>query len=250
MEPGTRSDESGGTVGAAEGETVSETEQETQPQDEPVDAEPDEEEQADEEGDAETEHEGEPEPEAVAAPAGISAEELEKRFKAIERAWKTYTGKVSSIMEEEALQLTECPLCSGTVPGFVLIDGAGHVDDVTKSVVQTYMGIVQEADYPSDPDFRECNRCDGLGQIRTGSKVPQWKMLTCQTCSGRGYLGPPVAAANGVAEPSAVLAAVGAPVAAEPPAEADAFGSPRLLPDGMENPNYGRMPQYKDPRWP
>jgi hypothetical protein len=33
-------------------------------------------------------------------------------------------------------------------------------------------------------------------------------------------------------------------------ADADAWGSPRLLDDGQENPNYGRMPQYKDKSLP
>ena len=30
----------------------------------------------------------------------------------------------------------------------------------------------------------------------------------------------------------------------------DVWGSPKILPDGMENPNYGKMPQYKNPTLP
>jgi hypothetical protein len=30
----------------------------------------------------------------------------------------------------------------------------------------------------------------------------------------------------------------------------DVWGSPKLLPDGQENPNYGKMPQYKNPTLP
>jgi hypothetical protein len=35
-----------------------------------------------------------------------------------------------------------------------------------------------------------------------------------------------------------------------PAADSDPWGSPRLLHDGQPNPNYGRMPQYRDPNFP
>ena len=52
--------------------------------------------------------------------------------------------------------------------------------------------------------------------------------------------------------PALMIAAAAAPSAEGPAvvADADAWGSPRLLADGQENPNYGRMPQYKDPAYP
>ena len=192
----------------------------------------------------------EPEPEAAALPAGVTPEEMEKRFGKIASAFKTYTNRVGTILEEQATEITECPLCAGTVPGFVVIEGAGRVDETTKSAVQTYLGVVQEADYAYDPEYRQCDRCKGRGQVRTHSEVPQWKLLVCKACQGRGYIGPPEGVANGASGPEPAYAAVAAATTPTEPPDADAFGSPRLLPDGMENPNYGRMPQYKDPRWP
>lgn len=200
------------------------------------------------EGEAELEHEptGEPEPEA----AGVTPEEMEKKFKSAEKAFKTYTGRITAIFEEQANELVECPLCAGTVPGFVLIGAAGHVDDVTAGAVKSYLGVVQEADYPQDGEYRTCGRCEGLGQVRTGSRVPNWITLPCPTCLGHGYLGPPSLTANGAGEPAQALVAAGVPGQPAAAEDADPLGSPRLLPDGMENPNYGKFPQFKDPRFP
>jgi len=43
------------------------------------------------------------------------------------------------------------------------------------------------------PDFKvhaltfECQECDGLGQLVSGSKVEAFALLTCPTCQGKGY---------------------------------------------------------------
>jgi hypothetical protein len=105
--------------------------------------------------------------------------------------------------------------------------------------------VTQEADYPASPDVRRCGKCDGLGKVATGSRVPKWTTISCGDCRGHGFVPPPGMVANGSGPPERVVVAVGAGDQSGPPADADPWGSPRLLPDGQENPNYGRMPQYK-----
>lgn len=223
------------------------TETEETEEHEPFVHEPDDDEREEEEAEAD-------EPEAAAeappVPEGITPEELERRFREIEKAWRSYTGRVTKVFEEEANDLTECPLCAGGVNGFVAVSGAGRVPDEVKAIVQDYLGVVQEADYPESPNVSTCRACNGLGKVRTGSRVPQWATLTCEACRGHGFTPPPGSSTSGGGgvEVSAVVS--GPQQVPTPPEEADVWGSPRLLPDGMPNPNYGRMPQYKDPQWP
>ncbi len=126
----------------------------------------------------------------------------------------------------------------------------GQVPDEIAATVRTFLGDTMEASYVSSPRHRECETCRGLGKVRTGSHVPQFDTLTCETCKGSGFYPPPGGTVSVTADPSAEQTAVNGDHFTAPDAEADPWGSPRLLADGMPNPNYGRMPQFKDASLP
>jgi hypothetical protein len=47
---------------------------------------------------------------------------------------------------------------------------------------------VHPTEKPQDPDTRKCQTCEGLGEVTTGSLVPQNRYRTCATCNGFGYM--------------------------------------------------------------
>jgi hypothetical protein len=105
---------------------------------------------------------------------------------------------------------------------------------------------------PAAPDYlpatqtRACDQCAGWGKVLSGSRLAAHETVTCPACKGYGYVPPPIPSDNGYAQAAQVTpGGVGLEDESEPPADTDIWGSPRLLPDGQENPNYGKMPQYK-----
>jgi hypothetical protein len=192
--------------------------------------------------------EPEPEPEPEQEPETSAL--LEEAFKEQEKAWKRYVSAVGKAFEEQANELVECPLCSAGVNGFLHVNDAGHIDDDVKKAVQTFMGVTQEADYRFDPHHAACADCDGLGKVKSGSRVPNHELLTCATCKGSGYNPPPGVNVVGSAPGAPALSVVEGDPDYTPPSDADPWGSPRLLATGLENPNYGKMPQFKDKTLP
>lgn len=190
-------------------------------------------------------------PEAEGAPAPpLTDMEAEKRAATAEKRWATFAKTISSIYEEEGQYLYECPLCPSQHKGFVDIRFAGMVPDDLQQAVTSYMRGAEQVAYHDDPDTRQCGRCGGLGKTRTGSQVPANDLITCQACKGYGYVPPPVPGGNGYVEAANLEVPVGVGVGPLVVEDADTWGHPRYLPDGQENPNYGKMPQYVDPRYP
>ena len=105
-------------------------------------------------------------------------------------------------------------------------------------------------EYKEAPNVRQCGTCAGWGSVLSGSRVAGKERVMCPTCKGNGFQGevqasnPPLPV-NGevVFEP----AADAVPLVSE---DNDIWGSPKILDDGQENPNYGKMPQYKNPSLP
>lgn len=186
-----------------------------------------------------------PEPEPAQPEAWITPEEIEKRYNQIRKAFTTYTGRVTATFGDEAVELLECPLCSGFVPGFVDRRAAGQLARDIVDTTSLYLGLAREQDYEADPDIAACTRCKGKGKTKTGSTVPGKETVTCRHCNGFGYYPPPSSGTNGTAAvTSGDLTAVTA-AASGPQGDRDDWGEPRILPDGRENPNYGKMPHMK-----
>ena len=229
---------------------MSETEQEQtqEPVEEPVEPV----EEQDEPGEPEPDDEpGEPEeePEARVEPSHDELV-LERRRADAEKKWKRHETGVRAIFQEESEYLFRCPLCPDQHPGLIDIRFAGQVPEELADAVTAFLRGAEQVKYQQDPDVQRCPRCAGLGKTDTASRVPGKDLIMCKVCRGFGYYPPPGTPDNGRADEAPALVAVGADAEPLVNEDLDIWQSPRLLEDGRENPNYGKMPQYKDPRLP
>lgn len=209
-----------------------------EPFEEPA-ADPEEEEAAEEEETAEPEPEPEPEPQ------GTSPEEIEALFKKVERANKAYTAKIADAFGDEAVNLIPCPVCADTVPGFVDQRSAGQFPDEVRRQVMRFLGFATEKDYEPSPYHKRCPTCKGKTKLETGSVGPGHETIPCPDCKAYGYVPPPTASGNGVAPVAGTVAMLDPLTPVMPQEDVDEWGEPLVLPDGRENPNYGRMPHRK-----
>jgi hypothetical protein len=186
-----------------------------------------------------------PPPEPAQPASDMIAEDT---FRKLEAAAKAHRTKVANILGDESYGLIECPLCiASIVPGMVNLADAGNLHPEHEAIVKHYLGISREMEYAQDDQVSECPVCHGEGKTKTGSKVPQFATHDCSECRGFGYVPPPTIGArpdeNGATHELT-------PADFAPPtehADVDNWGEPRILPDGRENPNYGRQPQFKIP---
>lgn len=206
-------------------------------------------------GDAQGDAPGEPpEPPADETPpegaVGPTQAEAEAIFGKTEKASQAHVRKLAGLLEPLGLSLAPCPLCPEVHVGFIDLADAGRIPEEIVSVVQSFLGVQREADYLPSPTTRGCEACGGLGKVKSGSQVPNYATLTCAECKGTGFVPPPgsvsvAGTAENVMPPDPHANGFTAPTS-----DADAWGSPRLLDNGLENPNYGKMPQYKSAALP
>jgi hypothetical protein len=198
----------------------------------------------------------EPAPEEPPQPegAGLSERELEEMQKKLERSATTWRNRVSEVMGEMAQALVPCELCDPNLPGFHFPaemerprdDLHGHLLEVLKNPAQP--------EYRQAQHVRNCATCDGWGKVKSGSRVAGKELVVCPGCKGTGFQGDAIT----LTTPSFPARPQNGEVEVEFPADvqplvsedADVWGSPRLLDDGQENPNYGKMPQYKIAGYP
>jgi hypothetical protein len=180
----------------------------------------------------------------------LSPEELEKRSQKIDKAWDTYARAVGRILEEDANDLVPLYISPSAPPGFLSPYDAGRVPDEVKKPLLDFLGVVQEADYPLDPMKVACDLCKGMGKTSTESHVPAYSVLVCRVCNGTGLKPDAQAIMDGAAKLQPVLVPAGLDAPEPPPADVDNWNTPRLTPDGMPNPNYGKQPSYWDHQYP
>lgn len=189
--------------------------------------------------------EPEPEPEPNVPPSDVV---MERMYRSIDKRATTYAKAVGLLVDGTDLDLHPCPLCAqlGT-PAFVDLHGAGNLPEQVVIATQTFLGFAHEAEYQQDEALRECPKCAGQGKVRTGSKVPRNETAQCAACKGYGYVPPPVAHANGTTGGEVLHFPAGEAPEPHEGSDRDPSGEPRLLPDGRDNPNFGKWPQFKIP---
>ena len=215
---------------------------EAEPADPPVEGEPEEETEHIDGEDAEQQEEAPSEPSSLAI-----TEEQEKKLTA---EVKRHTGRVSDILGDSATELLTCPVCNPDLQGFLWEGDIVNADDPIRAAVRDALAPAPSVTYKQDPGTQMCDACDGEGQTQTGSRNPQYRLKVCGNCNGFGYYPPPGLTGNGAftaAEAQQLVAVAAGDVPIE---DADSWGHPRLLSDGRENPNYGKMPQYINPNYP
>jgi len=195
--------------------------------------------EADEEAAAEDSAEPDEAPaEATAAPT-LEDKAMEKAMQALDKEATRHANRVSEIMGEDALILLPCPRCIPNVPGFIWPPEQVDPTPEVKTAVKLSLGEGVDPPYKQSDRAFECGKCDGLGKVKTGSRVRGQERVQCPECAGKGWLGPLAAevAANPVQTP--VYDAVENGDAPVDRPESDPWG--RLKGD----PLYGVMPGFE-----
>ena len=191
------------------------------------------------------------EPEPVAPPGQtVTPEQMEKFYKGLATRTATLNRWIEAELGDNYRDLSACPLCADGIVGHI------YPPEWMEATTELQGRLLDVLRQPSAPDFqpapnaRRCGTCDGWGQVLSGSRVAGKERIVCPTCRGNGFQGGEVA-------PAAPNAGNGTVEFPPPPSEGpvatgdvDIWGSPRLLEDGQENPNYGKMVQHKNPELP
>lgn len=188
----------------------------------------------DPEPDEGTEPEDEPtepqEPAQAPEPQQDTLALLEERGKRFDTLSKHVAKRTGEILGEDATMAMECPLCSFYgMPGWV---PTVPPPEELQSALLHYAGLRAPSDYARDGYSSACSKCNGLGEVLTGSQVMGQERLPCYDCQGKGWLavGPERQAAfgsrpNGVAaatpQPSPLDQAMQPEPVAEPPSVAE-----------------------------
>jgi hypothetical protein len=223
-----------------------ETETETEVDDDTGD---DETEVDDDTGDDETAPVAPPAP-VEPPPSAVDEASMEKFFKGLTTRTATLDRWIEAELGENYADLSACPLCSDAIVGHIYppewVTPASELQGRLLEVLKT----PSAPEYRDAPNVRQCGTCAGWGSVLSGSRVAGKERVMCPTCKGNGFQGE-VALSN---PPQPVNGEVvfELPADTEPlvSADADIWGSPRVLDDGQDNPNYGKMPQYKNPALP
>lgn len=228
--------------------SVAEAEPTAPPEPEPEPVEPTEPEPTPEP--VEPEPEPTPEPPAAPPPPVVNEATMEKFYKGLATRTATLDRWIEGELGENYGDLSPCPLCVDGIVGHIYPpEWITPVSDLQARLLDV-LKTPSAPEYQPAPNVRQCGTCAGWGSVLSGSKVAGKERVLCPTCKGNGFQGdlthsPLPASADGAVE-------------YEPPADAlplvsddtDIWGSPRVLDDGQDNPNYGKMPQYKNPALP
>ena len=164
------------TVDTETGEILAETEpepSEPETEDEPAeDAEPD-------EGDEATEPQ---------EPEQRSDQDMEKVFRALDKLRKDVAGRVGRILGDEAVNLMECPLCAPVAPGYLWPQDVAPLAEEQVAALRMMLNMPVATDYVQSDAFQTCPKCEGLGRVRTGSKVHNHDIAECPRCFAKGYI--------------------------------------------------------------
>lgn len=191
-----------------------------------------------------------PPADGTAAQLGMTAEALEEMMVKLTNSAKTWRKRVRELLGENADALVACELCEADIPGFhwpaELVQPESELHERLLTVLLTSDG----PEYSEATTVHVCPDCQGWGKVKTGSKVGGKTLIDCPTCRRYGYVPPPSAQAERPAGAETVEPAAEPEPGMDASTDNDVWGSPKYLPDGSENPNWGRMVQYKDPDLP
>lgn len=145
-------------------------------------------EEAQEEEEAHEHERAQEEPQEAAAPK--SEKEIDRALKAVEKAGTSYRNAISRAMGEDAQAMEACPRCNAPVAGMIFPPDVAPVDEETRDAVLASLGIGGGGASPLNAakGVRECDVCDGWGQLVYPTKVPHTETQACPKCNGTGYV--------------------------------------------------------------
>lgn len=145
------------------------------------------------------EDEQQPEQQEQQADTEALSEATGKKLDALQ---KHVARKMGDILGEDVTLFEVCEVCSYTnTPGWRL---SGPYPPEVEAAVRGVLGEHAPSEYKMDGYSAVCDKCDGLGQTQSRSKVPSQELLLCYGCKGRGWVavgsergGTPIVAQNG-----------------------------------------------------
>jgi hypothetical protein len=176
-------------------------------------------------------------------PEGLSEAEMDKAFKSIDRRSGNWRKFVDEWKDETGQPLVECPLCLPFSPGYLFNPLMVPLSEAQTAAMAVLLDRPTEPDFKPSPEAQTCERCDGWGQLQTGSKVATLRLIKCNLCQGRGWTGPladrtPAQVAGLEPTPPELM-----PLPDEYKPEEDLWGTP------ISHPDYGKSPQYRSANW-
>ena len=130
--------------------------------------------------------EDEPAAPPEAPPEPSSALAMEEIGKSLDKLQKHVAKRISEILGDAATEWEECEVCNyWNTPGW---RHKGPLPAEVEEVLRVALGENALADYKPDEYSRTCDRCNGLGEVLTGSKVQGQQALTCMFCKGMGWV--------------------------------------------------------------
>ena len=175
-----------------------------------------------------------------------NAADFEIKLKKLSQSAQTFRRRVSDVLGDDAVALVPCELCMPEIPGFHFDPSIMQPLDDNQARLLEVLRTPGAPEYVAAPDVRRCDHCLGYGKGQTGSRVPGQETKVCGSCKGFGFVPPP----GGEGAAVASFDVNGSSPDPGMQADEDPWGSPRILTDGQLNPNYGRMPQYKEATLP
>lgn len=133
------------------------------------------------------------EPDDQTAAQAAQAEGSHEIATKLQKATSNYHKRIETILGE-SMEDNICPTC----------EGFGFAD--AQQVAAQAARVPDDVVHP--PELVTCDRCNGYGEVITGSKNPMHATTICIACSGNGYKNQPQATAtptpigNGYAPPA------------------------------------------------
>lgn len=121
-------------------------------------------------------------------PSLRSEAEIEKAAKQVDQLRKSVANRVGSIFGDDASFLVACPLCAGTAPGWLWPPSEAPLPEDQVRAVFTTLGVIEPKEYQHYQSYNRCPDCEGLGSVKTGSRVPGFDVVDCPNCMRKGYV--------------------------------------------------------------
>lgn len=169
--------------------------------------------------------------------AGLTEKEAEKRFERMAGRANTFRNAISDVLGELALDLEPCPRCMPMTPGFYY--PAAEVTPEQRVAVKLSIGELVEPEYRADKNASVCGGCNGHGKVQTGSLVPTQRVLRCEDCEGKGWIGPRAARTQAPAAPLGATDGEGLMANTDAKPLTDPWGRT------IDDPLYGIMPGFE-----
>lgn len=99
---------------------------------------------------------------------------------------KHVAKRITEILGEAAPEWEECELCNyWNTPGW---RHKGPLPEAVEDALNVALGKHAQTEYKSDEYSRVCEKCNGLGEVLTGSRVNGQLALPCMACKGMGWV--------------------------------------------------------------